>query len=200
MARCKKQELKEMILNQEQTEYAVKLLVEMLDALGLKAEISTENNEQQDRTILYLKTNDPGRLIGRKGHTLETLEYLLGRSLSQKFEGAYFATLDVDGYQKKRGGGDSSSSSNSSSSNNANGHTRSEKRMNEGVDEEKFRKIAADAIKEVRRWGEPHVIGPFKADERKIIHTALSNEDGIVAESGEEDRGGMKRISVRPAE
>jgi spoIIIJ-associated protein len=189
-----------MMLNQEQTDFAVSLLAEMIDSLGLDTEISAKNDEENDNTVLYLKSSESGRLIGRKGRTLESLEYLLGRALSQKFEGAYFAVLDVDGYQKRRRGGGGSRREKPSGDSPATSSDSPRTSSGDGVDENRLQRIADEAVKEVRRWGEPHSIGPFKPAERKVIHTALSAENGIVGESGADEGHGLKKITVRMAD
>ena len=193
-----------MMLNQEQTDFAVSLLAEMIDSLGLDAQIEAKNDEESDNTILYLKSSESGRLIGRKGRTLESLEYLLGRALSQKFEGAYFAVLDVDGYQKRRrgggGGGGQRRESSPSAPSDSSPSDDAPRKSESNDDEARLKRIADEAVKEVRRWGEPHSIGPFKPAERKVIHTVLSAEDGIVAESGAEEGRGLKKITVRMAD
>ena len=43
----------------------------------------------------------PGRLIGRDGHTLEDLQYLLNRILNRHDEGAANIIVDVEGYRQK---------------------------------------------------------------------------------------------------
>ncbi|MCX7915815.1 MAG: single-stranded DNA-binding protein, partial [Verrucomicrobiae bacterium] len=47
------------------------------------------------------------------------------------------------------------------------------------------------------RWGEPVVIGPYNAADRRLIHEHFRNDPEIetVSETGEE--GGMKKMTLR---
>jgi spoIIIJ-associated protein len=67
----------------------------MLGHLGLVFEI--EESDQAGRCVLNVRTRDPARIIGRDGHNLEDLQYLLNRSE----EGGSNVIVDVEGYRQK---------------------------------------------------------------------------------------------------
>src|SRR5260221_1109751 len=71
----------------------------MLGHLGLVFEV--EEIEPAGRLVLNIHTREAGRLIGRDGHTLEDLQYLLNRILNRNEEGASNVTVDVEGYRQK---------------------------------------------------------------------------------------------------
>jgi spoIIIJ-associated protein len=71
----------------------------MLGHLGLVFEV--EEIEQGGRSILQVSTREAGRLIGRDGHTLEDLQYLLNRILNRHDESAPNVIVDVEGYRQK---------------------------------------------------------------------------------------------------
>jgi len=71
----------------------------MLGHLGLVFEV--EEIEQAGRSVLNIHTRDAGRLIGRDGHTLEDLQYLLNRILNRYDESAANVIVDVEGYRQK---------------------------------------------------------------------------------------------------
>jgi spoIIIJ-associated protein len=71
----------------------------MLGHLGLVFEV--EETEQGGRQVLNVRTREAGRLIGRDGHTLEDLQYLLNRILSRHDESAPNVIVDVEGYRQK---------------------------------------------------------------------------------------------------
>ena len=52
-----------------------------------------------DGILLDVKTDDPGRLIGRQGQTLSDLQYITNRLLFQQDSGAPKAMVDVGGYR-----------------------------------------------------------------------------------------------------
>jgi spoIIIJ-associated protein len=71
----------------------------MLGHLGLVFEV--EEIEQGGRCVLNIRARDAGRLIGRDGHTLEDLQYLLNRILNRHDETASGVIVDVEGYRQK---------------------------------------------------------------------------------------------------
>ena len=71
----------------------------MLGHLGLVFEV--EEIEQGGRCVLNIRARDAGRLIGRDGHTLEDLQYLLNRILNRNDESAANVIVDVEGYRQK---------------------------------------------------------------------------------------------------
>ncbi len=62
-------------------EIAKQTLEKMLELLGVQAEVSLPENADDNR--LFLKVDDAGRLIGKKGQTLEALELVLNRILKK---------------------------------------------------------------------------------------------------------------------
>jgi spoIIIJ-associated protein len=162
-----------MSLSKEQTTEAVTVLQQMIDLLGLTARVSVL--DESDNVVLGVESEEPGRLIGRKGRDLESLQYLLNRVLGQKYGEMQPVMIDVDGYQTRppRGRGRPSSDA-----------------------ENKVRQRAIDAAKEAKRWGTPKTIGPLNAAERRIVHTTLRDDRTITTESGPEDERGMKKITI----
>ncbi len=71
----------------------------MLGHLGFVFEV--EEVEQGGRPALNIHTREAGRLIGRDGHTLEDLQYLLNRILLRHDESAPNVIIDVEGYRQK---------------------------------------------------------------------------------------------------
>src|SRR5471032_2903252 len=71
----------------------------MLGHLGLVFEV--EEMEPAGRHVLNVHTRDAGRLVGRDGHTLEDLQYLLNRILNRNEESAANVIVDVEGYRQK---------------------------------------------------------------------------------------------------
>jgi spoIIIJ-associated protein len=71
----------------------------MLGHLGLVFEV--DEVDQGGRHVLNVRTREAGRLIGRDGHTLEDLQYLLNRILSRHDENAPNVIVDVEGYRQK---------------------------------------------------------------------------------------------------
>lgn len=71
----------------------------MLGHLGLVFEV--EEMEPSGRHVLNIHTREAGRLIGRDGHALDDLQYLLNRILNRNDEEAANVIVDVEGYRQK---------------------------------------------------------------------------------------------------
>lgn len=155
-------------------------LARMVTLLGFRAEVTVQ--ESEDALLLDLKTEEAGRLIGRKGHCLQALELLLDRMLRKQHGEGPAVEISIDGYRNPR---------------ERSGSARRSARGN--VDEERLGALAADTAKEVKRWGEPRAIGPFNAAERRVIHMTLRDDPDVQTESEEPDPSGRKRIVVRLA-
>jgi spoIIIJ-associated protein len=71
----------------------------MLGHLGLVFEV--EEADQGGRTVLNVRTRDPARVVGRDGHNLEEIQYLLNRILNRNDEGAANVIVDVEGHRRQ---------------------------------------------------------------------------------------------------
>jgi spoIIIJ-associated protein len=72
-------------------------LEQLLQHLGFT--VTVDALPLDDQLLLDIKTEDPGRLIGRQGQTLADLQYLLNRLLFRGDETAPKVMLDVGGYR-----------------------------------------------------------------------------------------------------
>ncbi len=75
-------------------------LESMISLLGLTA--SVENEESERNIVLSLKSDDPGRLIGRNGQTVDALQLLINKMIRRAEDNCPAIILDVDGYKKAR--------------------------------------------------------------------------------------------------
>ena len=74
-------------------------LEKLLQLLGFPAAVETHTLEEG--LLLDVKTDDPGRLIGRQGQTLSDLQYITNRLLFQQDPGAPKVMVDVGGYRSQ---------------------------------------------------------------------------------------------------
>ena len=163
-----------MAVNQEHRSKARDTLKHMLNLLGFDADVADE--EQDDNVLLKVKSEDAGRIIGRKGRYLDSLELILNRMLKDPDSKTPRVVIDIDGYQRQQRGGGKAK-----------------------ADADVLEKMAVDTAKEVKRWGEPKTLGPLNAHERRIVHTALKDNPDVETESGDEESNGKKKIVVRLA-
>ncbi|HCE43780.1 MAG TPA: hypothetical protein DET40_09545 [Lentisphaeria bacterium] len=84
--------------NEEKMQKASTTLATMLDYLGLDATVKAEDRE--GRIALIAVSEDAGRIIGRKGQTLDQLQLLINRMVLKNDTESPRITIDVDGYSR----------------------------------------------------------------------------------------------------
>src|SRR6266850_5155776 len=72
-------------------------LEKLLELLGFGATV--EEHAMEEGSLLDVKTDDSGRLIGRQGQTLSDLQYITNRLLFQQDTNAPKVMVDVGGYR-----------------------------------------------------------------------------------------------------
>ena len=75
------------------------ILERLLQLMGF--ELTVEEHPMDGGLLLDVKTDDPGRLIGRQGQTLSELQYITNRLLFREDETAPKVTVDVSGYRSQ---------------------------------------------------------------------------------------------------
>ena len=168
---------------EQQQEKAFRTLATMLDYLGLDAMLKTEM--KGSNIGIKITSEEAGRIIGRKGQTLENLQLLLNRMLFNGDRTFPRVSLDIDGYSR----GDSRSGKRGGKREGSNGE-----RRGSGADEEQLRCQALDASKEVKRWGEPVVLKAMNSHDRRIIHITL--EEDAELETCSEGEGSLKKVII----
>ena len=82
-------------------ETAVDYLKSILQAMGV-ADAEVETSESGNEALLTLRGDDTGFIIGRRGETLDALQYLTSL-VANRAEGEYYrVTLDCSNYRDKR--------------------------------------------------------------------------------------------------
>ena len=82
---------------------AQKTLEDILELMGVKATVRQKSSAQGDETVLEVQAENSGLLIGRKGQTLEALQYLVTRIAGERpgGEGPHIV-VDVENYRERR--------------------------------------------------------------------------------------------------
>jgi spoIIIJ-associated protein len=75
------------------------ILEKILGTLGFAATV--EEHTLDGDLMLDVKTDEPGRLIGRQGQTLADLQYIVNRILFQQDQSTPKVMLDVGGYRSQ---------------------------------------------------------------------------------------------------
>ncbi len=155
---------------EDPAEFAAQMLDKLLELMGVDADVSIRDAETPGdglgmaNAVLDVEGEDLGLLIGRRGETLQSLQYLLNLMVSQQRGRQDFFTVDVEGYRRRR--------------------------------EDTLNSLARRMADQVKRSGEPATLEPMPANERRIIHMALSESRSVSTSSIGE--GDARRIAISP--
>ena len=183
------------INSEELASKARKTLGTMLDYLGLNAELKAEVKENQ--LAMKIKSTEPGRIIGRKGQTLDSLQLLLNRIMFKGDEDCPRISIDIDGYPESGGRSErprNERGERSRGERGERGERRQRRERRSGISEEQLIAQAQDAAKEVKKWGEPVTLPKMNAHDRRIIHITLENDPDLTTVS--EGEGALKKVIV----
>jgi spoIIIJ-associated protein len=132
-------------------EEATNVLRQILEKMGLQAEVVSSENDE--RITLEVKGPETGIIIGKKGQTLDALQYLVNKIVSKSHaEGeGKGVTVDAEGYRSRRA--------------------------------ESLVELAHQLAEKAKRTGRPVAADPMSAAERRIIHVTLANMAGLTTRS-----------------
>ena len=78
-------------------------LAEILNLMGMNATVEQKAGVDDDETILEVKSDSSGLIIGRKGQTLEALQYLVTRIAGERpGNEAPHIVIDIENYHERR--------------------------------------------------------------------------------------------------
>ena len=124
---------------------------------NMKIEATVEAAETEDGLRLNIVSATDGLLIGRRGETLDALQYVVSLYLNKdrKETGYRRVSVDTEGYRARR--------------------------------EETLRRLARKNAAQVARTGRSIAMEPMNPYERRVLHSALQNFKGVTTHSeGEE--------------
>lgn len=129
-------------------EKAESFLNELLSKMNIESKIIAE----RENSILYVEikdivSSDTGIVIGRRGNTLDAIQYLLSLAVNKDRENYVKVIVDVKGYRKRR--------------------------------EETLKRLARKMARKAKNSNRPVKLEPMNPYERRIIHSALQNEEDI---------------------
>lgn len=146
-----KTEFKKSSKSEEYEALAKKFLRDVLDNMNVMCEIHVEDTKEA------LKVNlvgpDMGILIGRRGETLDSLQYLLSLVINKEHKDEKYkrVIIDTENYRKKR--------------------------------EETLIRLANKLAASVRKTGKEITLEPMNPYERRVIHSALQGNKAISTSS-----------------
>lgn len=134
-------------------EIAYNYIVDVLKNMGVDTNVTLTENE--DGAVINIEGEDTGSIIGRRGETLDALQYLASMVCNKADKDYYRITVDSCGYREKR----------------------------KTTLEELAKKIASS----VQKNGRTAALEPMNPYERRIIHSVISEIEGVSSKSiGEE--------------
>mgnify|MGYP001232328159 CR=1 FL=1 len=144
-----KDALLEATLKAEPEEEALAFLQDILQQMKVRVDVEMHKNGRE--TEFLLSGEDLGVIIGKRGKTLDSLQYLVNLA-ANRTSGRYTRIiLDAENYRKRR--------------------------------QEALEQLAERLASKVERTGLKELLEPMNARERKIIHSALQNRQGVLTRS-----------------
>lgn len=137
-------------------------VVELLDKMGIAAEVSAFWGEKDDKSRIRplhidVTGNDLSILIGRRGETLTALQYISRLIVGKELRRPVAIVIDVEGYRARR--------------------------------EQQLRQLARRMAQQTIERGRSMSLEPMPPNERRIIHIELREHPKVYTESvGEGDR------------
>ena len=83
-------------------ENVVEFLSSNFDAMKMEVEILVAVNEEEHIIEVELKGDDMGILIGKRGQTLDSLQYLTNLAINKHSDEYYKVKIDTEDYRKRR--------------------------------------------------------------------------------------------------
>ena len=128
----------------------IETLIDLLEA-DVVLTLKQLHNDDLDGPIFEIEGDDAGLLIGRKGETLKTFQFLVRYIVSHKLDERVNLMIDVEGYQQRR--------------------------------HQSLENMARRVARRVSDTGRSITLEPMPANERRIVHLALSNHPSVTTES-----------------
>ena len=90
-------------INEEAVKKAAKeFLNQVFGAMGMQVSIETAYNASDRELLVSMEGDDMGILIGKRGQTLDSLQYLVSLVVNKETEGYLRVKLDTENYRERR--------------------------------------------------------------------------------------------------
>ena len=144
-------------------EVAKEVLETLVESMKMEVDISVAQADAGELPVtLNIEGDDLGVLIGRRGQTLASLQYIVRLIVAEKLKAWVPINVDVGGYKKRR--------------------------------YESLQNLALRLAEQVTRNRRLITLEPMPADERRIIHLALTDHPDVTTQSMGE--GEMRKVAV----
>ena len=127
----------------------------VFEAMQLEVNISMDLNEEDNTLLIDLAGPEMGVLIGKRGQTLDSLQYLTNLAVNRSSENYTRVKIDTEDYRRRR--------------------------------KETLENLAKNMASKVKRTKKAVTLEAMNPYERRIIHSALQNDNNVTTHSeGEE--------------
>ena len=141
--------------NEDPKIVAENFLKEVFEAMQLEVNISMNLNEADNTLEIDLAGPEMGVLIGKRGQTLDSLQYLTNLAVNRSSENYTRVKIDTEDYRRRR--------------------------------KETLENLAKNMASKVKRTKKAVTLEAMNPYERRIIHSALQNDNNVATHSeGEE--------------
>ena len=148
--------IKVIISEEEDPKKVAKEFLEgVFEAMQLEVTISIDLSEEDNTLLIDLAGPEMGVLIGKRGQTLDSLQYLTNLAVNRSSENYTRVKIDTEDYRRRR--------------------------------KETLENLAKNMASKVKRTKKAVTLEAMNPYERRIIHSALQNDNGVTTHSeGEE--------------
>ncbi len=136
-------------VTRESIDLGVEALQKMADLITDDAVVNADT--QQDRLTLKIEGGNSGILIGRKGQTLDAMQFLADKIINRHSEARVRVRVDIEGYMETR--------------------------------KANLRHLALKMAEKAKKTGRPATINQMSAQDRRIVHLALKNDNRVRTQS-----------------
>ncbi len=145
---------------------AEEYITSILHAMGI-ADVKIESEEVDGTVQIQLDCgNDQGTVIGRRGETLDAIQYLTRLIINKNADSYMRVSINVGSYREKR--------------------------------EETLKELAKKNAEKVKKYGRNVSLDPMNPYERRVIHTAVQEIEGVDSHSvGSDDE---RRVVITPTD
>ncbi len=144
-------------------EIIVEYMNNVLGALKLEYDLEIDRQDNSYRVNILGDEQELGIVIGKRGVTLDSIQYLLSLIVNKHTDKFIRVIVDSSGYRKKR--------------------------------EQTLISLAEKMANKVLTTNRPVKLEPMNSHERKIIHSALQDFDGVLTHS--EGRDPYRRVVIQ---
>lgn len=146
---------------------AAKYLKMIIEGMGITEYKLTLSKAADSNEYIYtIECDEDGTLIGRRGETLDSIQYLLRLSINKGIDDDKHrkVSVNIGNYREKRN--------------------------------DNLRSLAHRSARQVLKYGKNVVLDPMNPYERRIVHTAIQEIEGVTSHSIGQDAGRKVIISL----